>query len=267
MSRFSEELRDPWGLLLGATAGGAAWAVDVHPAGAAVVGVTVWLVKSFASAWQSTGGESRTGPEEPPVAAGSPEEAWLRRAERAASGFGDLAASMRGRILLDRIASMRPQVDDTVATLRRLAGQASVTGAALGRFDPAFLREELARLERARASAPADIGDDVAGDIEGDMAGDVTGDLDRSIASLKSQQQIHDRLSATRARVLSRLESGAIDLEGLVARAVEVSAMTAASSADDGRRDLDDLVSELELTRQSLHEVEEAARRDLGRAS
>ncbi|GAA4579312.1 hypothetical protein GCM10023194_04680 [Planotetraspora phitsanulokensis] len=248
MSRFSEELRDPWGLLMGATAGGAAWAVNVHPAGAVVVGVAVWLVKSFASAWQATGGESRTGPVEPPVTKGSPEEAWLRRAERAADGFGDLAASMRGRILLDRIASMRPQVDDTVATLRRLAGQASVTGAALARFDPAFLREELARLERARASAPAD----------------VVGDLDRSIASLKSQRQVHDRLSATRAQVLARLESGAIDLEGLVARAVEVSAMTATSTADSGTRDLDDLVSELELTRQSLHEVEEAARQDLG---
>ncbi|GII33069.1 efflux RND transporter periplasmic adaptor subunit [Planotetraspora mira] len=249
MSRFTDELRDPWGLLMGATAGGVAWAVNVPPVAAGGVGVVVWLAKSFASAWQAAGGESRTEPVQLPVTKGSPEEAWLRRAERAANGFGDLTASMRGRLLLDRIAAMRPQVDDTVATLRRLAGQASVTGSALARFDPGFLQAERARLERARASASADL----------------AGDLDRSIASLESQQQVHDRLSATRAQVLARLESGAINLEGLVARAVEVSAMTATSSAaDSGTRDLDDLVSELELTRQSLHEVEQATREDLG---
>ncbi|ETK33589.1 hypothetical protein [Microbispora sp. ATCC PTA-5024] len=249
MSRFTEELRDPWGLLLGATAGGAAWAVDVHPAGAAFVGVAVWLVKAFASAWQSTGGESRTEePEAPRVARGSAEEAWLRRAERAAETFADLTASMRGQILLDRIAEMRPQVDDTVATLRRLAGQASVTGAALARFDPGFLEQERLRLIHARERA----------------RGDVAGELDRSLASLAAQREVLDRLTAARDRVLARLESGAISLEGLVARAVEVGAMSATSSAaDDGTRALDELTSELELTRQSLHEVEEATRRDL----
>ncbi|MEZ0075056.1 hypothetical protein [Planotetraspora sp. GP83] len=250
MSRFSEELRDPWGLLIGATAGGAAWAVNVHPVGAAFVGVTVWLAKSFASAWQSTGGESRTDePVELPVAKGSPEEAWLRRGERAAKNFGDLTASMRGQLLLDRIAAMRPQVDDTVATLRRLAGQASVTGSALARFDPRFLQQERVRLARARESARPE----------------VAGELDRSIASLEAQQEVYDRLSATRDRVLARLESGAISLEGLVARVVEVSAMTATSTAADGGTGaLDELTSELELTRQSLHEVEEATRHDLG---
>ncbi|MEW9527249.1 hypothetical protein [Microbispora sp. NPDC049125] len=249
MSRFTEELRDPWGLLLGATAGGAAWAVDVHPAGAAFVGVTVWLAKAFASAWQSTGGESRTEePVELPVTRGSAEEAWLRRGERAAKSFADLTASMRGQILLDRIAAMRPQVDDTVATLRRLAGRASVTGSALARFDPRFLEQERLRLIHARERA----------------RGEVAGELDRSLASLAAQQEVYDRLSGARMRVLARLESGAIALEGLVARAVELSAMAATSSGADGDpQALDELTSELELTRQSLHEVEEATRRDL----
>ncbi|WP_327044084.1 hypothetical protein OG320_20190 [Microbispora sp. NBC_01189] len=255
MSRFTEELRDPWALLLGATAAGAAWAVDVHPAGAAVAGVVVWLTKAFASAWQSTGGESRAEPPEPkgpPVARGSAEEAWLRRAERAAGSFADLTASMRGQILLDRIADMRPQVDDTVGTLRRLAGHASVTGSALARFDPRFLDQERARLTQARRTAREE----------------VAGELDRSIAALDAQREVYGRLSGARERVLARLESGAISLEGLVARAVEISAMTATSGgadgADGGGQALNDLTTELELTRQSLHEVEEATRRDLG---
>ncbi|GIH68866.1 hypothetical protein [Sphaerimonospora thailandensis] len=251
MSRFSEELRDPWALLLGATAGGAAWAVNVHPVGAAFVGVAVWLVKAFASAWQSAGGESRTEEREelPAVSPGSAEEGWLRRAERAAATFADLTASMRGQILLDRIAAMRPEVDDTVATLRRLAGQATVTGSALARFDPRFLHQERERLTRARRSARAE----------------VAGELDRSIASLAAQQDVYDRVSGTRQRLLARLESGAISLEGLVARAVELSTMAATSlETNGGTKALEDLTSELEFTRQSLREVEEATRDDLG---
>lgn len=250
MSRFGEELRDPWALLLGATAGGAAWAVNLHPVGAVFVGVAVWLVKAFVAAWQSTGGESRTGrPEELPVAEGSAEEGWLRRAERAAATFAELTASMRGQLLLDRIAAMRPQVDDTVATLRRLAGQATVTGSALARFDPRFLHQERERLTRARQSARAE----------------VAGELDRSIAALAAQQEVYDRVAGTRQRLLARLESGAISLESLVARAVEISTMAATSTEPDrGMRALDDLTAELELTRQSLREVEEAARDDLG---
>ncbi|MFG1862564.1 hypothetical protein [Microbispora bryophytorum] len=260
MSRFTEELRDPWALLLGATAAGAAWAVGVPPVGVPVAGVAVWLIKAFASAWQSTGGESRTEPARPVAAGsavtpGSAEEAWLRRAERAAASFADLTASMRGQLLLDRIAAMRPQVDDTVGTLRRLAGHASVTASALARFDPRFLEQERVRLAQARQTARQE----------------VAGDLDRSIAALDAQREVYDRLSGARERVLARLQSGAISLEGLVARAVEISAMTTASDGvgvgdgvGDGAHALDELTSELDLTRQSLHEVEKAARHDIG---
>lgn len=249
MSRFTEELRDPWALLLGATAAGAAWAVGVPLVGVPVAGVAVWLIKAFASAWQSTGGESRTEPQAPPVTKGSAEEAWLRRAERAAASFADLTASMRGQLLLDRIAAMRPQVDDTVGTLRRLAGHASVTASALARFDPRFLEQERVRLAQARQTARQE----------------VAGDLDRSIAALDAQREVYDRLWGTRERVLARLQSGAISLEGLVARAVEISAMTTASDGvGDGAHALDELTSELDLTRQSLHEVEKAARHDIG---
>ena len=159
---------------------------------------------------------------------------------------------MRGQILLDRIAAMRPQVDDTVDTLRRLAGHASVTGSALARFDVRFLDQERVRLAQARATARQE----------------VAGELDRSIAALDAQREVYDRLAGARERVLARLQSGAISLEGLVARAVEISAMTATSDGSDGGagggQALEELTTELELTRQSLREVEEATRDDIG---
>ncbi|MBO3744947.1 hypothetical protein J5X84_02630 [Streptosporangiaceae bacterium NEAU-GS5] len=247
-SKFSQELKDPWGLLIGATAGGAAWAVNVHPAAAVAVGVAAWVAKAFASAWQETAEQGPPPREELPVTKGSAEAGWLSRAERAARDFADLTSSMRGEVLLDRIAAMRPQVDDTVATLRRLAGHASITGTALARFDPRFLQQERHRLTEARKRASPE----------------VAAELDRSLGSVNAQQEVVDRLSTTRDRVLARLESGTMSLEGLVARAVEVGAMSATYLSDDtGTQALDELTAELELTRQSLHEVEQATKNDL----
>src|SRR5690606_4461164 len=105
------------------------------------------------------------------------------------------------------------------------------------------------RLTRARRSARAEVADE----------------LDRSIASLAAQQEVYDRVSGARQRLLARLESGTIALEGLVARAVEISTMAATSSGHEGgMKALEDLTAELELTRQSLREIEESTRDDLG---
>ncbi|GLV51875.1 hypothetical protein TBS_24430 [Thermobispora bispora] len=49
-----------------------------------------------------------------------------------------------------------------------------------------------------------------------------------------------------------------------MARAVELSALAATSAETDGLRVLDELTTELELTRESLREIEEATRGELG---
>jgi len=189
-------------------------------------------------------------PDEPagpaPVTGGSDEDRALVRAERAAATFGELTDSMRGRLLMDPVAAMKPQVDDTVATLRRLAAHTSVTTAALGRLDADFLRQERLRLTHSRESARPEIADE----------------LDRAISALTAQEQVHARLSSTRERLLVRLESTVIILEGLVARVVELSAMDVTSGADTSTA-LDQLTSDLELTRQSLHELDQSTRDDL----
>ncbi|GGP87469.1 hypothetical protein [Streptosporangium pseudovulgare] len=238
-SRLIEELRDPWGLLLGATAGGAAWAVDVHPAAAAFVGVTVWLVKAGVALAQGRGAR----PAARVVASGSREAYWLDRAVSAARDFGELSASMGGGPFAGRIALMRPRIDDALATLERLAEQASRTGTALGRFDPVQLSREHDRLTRELGTAKKSVTDDIG----------------RALASLAAQRDVIDRLTETRDQVLARMESSAIGIEGLVARVVELSAMTAAGALEPARV-LDELADSLEGVRQGLHETERITR-------
>ncbi|ACZ84505.1 hypothetical protein [Streptosporangium roseum] len=245
MSRFLDELRDPWGLLLGATAGGAAWAVSVHPAAAGAVGVAVWLAKTAIATVQGRDGGGRTAPD---VTAGSREAHWLERAGSAARGFGELSASMGAGPLAERIALMRSQVDDSTATLERLAEQASLTGTALARFDLERLRNERTRLTRTRKNAREEL----------------VHDLDRALASLASQQAVVERLSQTYSQVLARMESSTISIEGLLARLVELSAM-AAPGALEPTRVLDELADNLEGVRQGLHETEQITRDALDR--
>ncbi|MFF3442842.1 hypothetical protein [Streptosporangium sp. NPDC002721] len=243
MARLADELREPWGLLLGATAGGAAWAVSVHPAAAVFVGVVVWLSRAGVATLQD-----RERGDGLAVTPGSPEEYWLERAGSAAYGFGELSASMeRGPLehgpLAGRIALMRPRIDDSTATLRRLAEQASLTGVALARFDLDALGREQARLARARERAGQGL----------------TRDIDRALASLASQRAVVERLTATRERVLARMESSAIGIEGLLARLVELSAVSANGPLEP-LRVLDELADTLEGVRQGLHETEQITR-------
>ncbi|WP_327087258.1 hypothetical protein OIE66_33760 [Nonomuraea sp. NBC_01738] len=240
MSRFVDELRDPWGWLLGATAGGAAWAVDVHPVGAVFVGVTVWLAKSGVAAMRPAAPPYRLGT----VTSGSVESGWMWRAVKAAGRFARAGESIAAGPLADRIGGMRPQVEDAIATLQRLAEHTSVITSALGDLDPPFLRAELARLADQRLAA-----DD-----------DVAAELGRAVASLEAQLRVHERLAGARERLLARLESGTAGIEGLVARVVELSAL-AATGALERTGAVDELAGELEGIRLGLHETEEITRR------
>ncbi|WP_062438370.1 hypothetical protein [Herbidospora daliensis] len=200
-----------------------------------------WLIAAFLASPEP--GEPRSIT---PVTPASAEDRALARAENAATAFAELSESMRGRLLVGPVASMRSQVDDTVATLRRLAAHTSVTTAALGRFDPDFLRQERLRLTHSRESARPEI----------------AAELDRAISALTAQEGVYTRLSQTRERLLVRLESTVIVLEGLVARLVELSALDATSGTATPLA-LDQLTADLELTRQALHDLDDETRDDL----
>ncbi|WP_283137445.1 hypothetical protein [Rhizohabitans arisaemae] len=239
MKRLMKELRDPWGLLLGATAGGVAWAASVHPAAAALVGVSCWVAKAGVGAYQ-TRGESRT---ELGVDPRSGEAEWLRRGGAAARQFAELAASLPPGPVSERIEALAPHVDDAVTTLRRLAGQASLVDRAAARIDAGFLRQERRRLTHAQQQATPELAAERA----------------RSLAGVEAQLAVHDRLTGTWSLLLARLESGAIGLESLLARVVELSALSATGSPERLRA-LDELSEELDGIRQALHETEDITR-------
>jgi len=96
----------------------------------------------------------------------------------------------------------------------------------------------------------------------GRAAGDVAAEIDRSLASVRAQQEVLGRLAAARDSVLARLESGTLGLESLVARVVELSAMAASGPAGD-LGSVQGLTDELEGIRQGLAETEEVFRRAL----
>ena len=240
-----DELTEPWGLLLGATAAGTAWAVGLPAAAAAGVGAVVWATKAATAALERRRPARLTG-RRLPVDARAPEGFWLQRSDRAATNFAELAGSMTTGPLAERVAMMQPQVADTARALHRLAGQATAAGRALARIDDQALAAETARLQAARAGA----------------SGDIAVQLDRSLASIRAQQEIHQRLVAVRNGILARLESGTLGLESLVTRVIELSAM-AVSGPDREVGGIDQLGDELEGIRQGLAETEEVSRQAL----
>jgi hypothetical protein len=244
---FKDELADPWGLLLGATAGGAAWAVGLPVLAGAGVGVAVWLTKAAAARLERRRSElSRRERGRLPVERRAPEGRWLERAQRAAESFSQLGWSMRAGPLAERVQLMAPKVSDTVAALERLAGQATAVGQAIARLDGQFLAAEAERLRADRARA----------------SGEVAGELDRSLASVQAQREVLGRLATARNGVIARLESGTLGLESLVARLVELDAM-AAAGPDGDLGTVESLSDELEGIRQGLAETEEVSRRAL----
>jgi hypothetical protein len=240
-----DELSEPWGLLLGATAGGLAWATGVPVVLAAGIGAVVYATKVATSMLDRRRPQVAGGGPLPQIAKASPERWWLERGQQAAASFDELAASLAPGPLAERVASMREPVKDALATLERLAGQASAAGGALGRLDPQRLDAEAARLtdERGRAT------------------GDAAEYFERALASVTSQREVVRRLTDARAGVLVRMESSVLELEGVVARLVELSALAASPAAEVGQ--LEQVADELEGVRRGLAEAEELSRRAL----
>jgi hypothetical protein len=242
-----EELTEPWGLILGATAAGTAWAVGLPVAAAGAVGAVVWATKAVTAVLEGRRRPAQLGRQRKlPVDARSAESVWLQRSDRAAAGFAELAGSMSAGPLAERVAMMQPEVADTARALHRLAGQATAAGRALARIDDAALAADAHRLQAARTTA----------------SGDIAVQLDRSLASVRAQQEIHHRLVAARDGVLARLESGTLGLESLVAQVIELSAMAASGPAGELGA-VDQLGDELEGIRQGLAETEEVSRQAL----
>jgi hypothetical protein len=242
---FVRELREPWGLLLASASAGAAWAVQLPVPAALGVGVVVLCARAGMAGFQRREAER---PENGSVKVdpGTEEGRWLARAREASVNFASIGSSLTEGPLADQVRGMRAVVDETVGTLVRLAGRASTTGRAASRIDAGALAAEEQRLVHRRESA----GEEVLADV------------DSSLASVRAQRDVYARLSGSRRKLLAQLESGALGLESLVARAVELSAATGVDPV--GEDPIQELNERLEGIRRGVEETEQATRRPGG---
>jgi hypothetical protein len=245
--RFGRELVEPWGLLLAASSAGVAWAVQLPAVAVAGVGVAVLAARAGVA---SLGGSSdpahrRAATAAPDVDEGSTEGQWLRRARAAAAAFDSISGTLAGGPLAGQVGAMGSGITETVASLHRLAGRASTTGAALNRIDPVALAAERARL----AAGLDTVGDDVRADLE------------HAMAAVQAQQDVHARLTAARTKLLAQLQSGALGLESLTARLVELSTATDYTVVDTST--IAELADQLEGVRRGILETEKITRSSL----
>jgi hypothetical protein len=245
-----DEVRDPWVYILAGLGGGVAWAVGVPLAAAAGVAITVGGVRAGLGAVLSgrSGPRTRSG-DDLPITDHSPEQEWLDRGDAAVATFRDLARSLPEGLASSHSASIATQADETLAGMRRLAGQASVTTKVSGRLHVPTLKSEEERLRFQR---------DAATDA------DIAAELERSLDSIGEQVDIAQRLERSRATLLVRLESSALGLERLVAQLAEILAMSeGATSPIEGAKQLEALADDLEGLRAGLAETEQLSRRAL----
>jgi hypothetical protein len=245
-----EQVRDPWTYLLGALAGGVAWAVGLPAAAILGVGAAVSAAKAATGAalGESTTSALPIPPRPLPSREGTPEAVWLERAEQAVAAFDRLARSIPNQILSERSRSMGEGAAQTLAGLRRLAGQASTTRAVSNEMDEQAMAAEAERLERQR-------------DRETDL--EIRTEMTHSLESVRDQVEVARRLRRSLAQLLARIESGALGLEGLEAQLAEILAMSDAGEPDQGAAGLNQLTDELEGLRAGMAETERLSRRAL----
>lgn len=245
----AREARDPWGLVAGGLAGGLTWALLSTVPGALVVGGAVYGVKVLAGALINKDKPRRSPWRKLPVRDSSPEEGWLERAERAARAFGDLAASVPPGPVAEQAQDVGGRARETLDAIARLAGQVSAVTIALGHVDHASLDAERAEL----ATALRQMEDP-----------QVRAELERSIESLDAQLGVHRRLVQARDALFARLRSGALGMEGLVARLAEIMALTETSATStQAVARIGELSDSLDGLRAGITETEDLSRRAL----
>jgi hypothetical protein len=252
---LSDELRDPWGLVVAGVAGGLVWALSAPVAAAVGVGAAVYGVKALTGALVDRGRGARREPEPvdlPRPPRGSIAAQWLDRATGAVRGLDDLARTAHPGAAGEAVRNAAKEAGDTLDDLARLAGQVTAVEKALQRVDASGLDQEVARLDQAARHAPSD---------------EMREEMTRSAATVRDRQAVRDRLLGARQTLLARMQAVALGLEGLEARLAEVLAMTATTGGVDTTADeIAELATELDGLRAGLAETEALSRKALAGA-
>jgi hypothetical protein len=185
---------------------------------------------------------------------GSPAAGWLRRAEKSSRALAELRDSRRSDgPLIDVYSDVATGADDLVAELRRVAGEVTLIEQAIARIPSPALQERHARL--------------TAGGVPADPI--AASGREQELAEVTDQLATDRRLRANRDELLARMESGATAMDGLVARAAELSTASATANlpaelGGDITAEAHDLRDRLDAVRIGLAETDEATRRAIG---
>jgi hypothetical protein len=240
-----DELRDPWTYVLGGIAAGLGWAADLPVAAAIAIGAVVGGVKVLIGAALNPSNRAADGP---PLPRGSPEAAWVRRGERAVAQIRSDAASEGPGPFAEECAHVVRQATAALTDVRRLAGQGAGLRRALAQVEAGALSADEARL---------------AGDLERATDPEIRGEIQRSLDSIRAQLDVQARLRQAFDRVMARLQSLVIGLEGLMARLTEVLAIARSQGSSDAVRQVAGVARELEALREGLQETEDLGRQAL----
>ena len=245
---LSDELRDPWGLVIAGVAGGLAWAVSAPVAAAVGVGAAVYGVKALTGMLVNRE-PKRTQPELPRPPRGSYAAQWLSRAEQAVQSLDELTSAAAAGHTGDAARTAAAEARETLTELAEVAGQVTAVERALGRVDAEGLDDEAQRLTDAAHRAPTP---------------EMRSEIERAAAAVRDRADVRDRLLSVRDTLLARMQAAALGLEGLVARLAEVLALGhTAGDVDPSAAQIDELTLELEAMRAALAETEALSRRAL----
>jgi len=247
---LSEELRDPWALVVAGVAGGLVWASAAPVAVAIGVGAGVYGAKTLAGLVVNRDRPTRTElPALPRPPRGSAAATWLSRSEAAVRSLQEMAGTCPPGLTGDSIRSAAEEAGHTLVELGEVAGQVTAVERALARVDVQGLDGEAARLAAAVDTAPSP---------------DVRAENVRAAAAVRDRIDVRDRLRSARETLLARMQAVALGLEGLGARLAEVLALgTTTGDVDPSAAQIDQLTLELEGLRAGLAETEALSRKAL----
>jgi hypothetical protein len=251
---LSDELRDPWAVVVAGVAGGMVWALSAPVAAAVGVGVAVYGVKALTGAVLNRGSrpERPSAPDLPRPPRGSAAAQWLSRADGAVKGLDEMARTTSPGPAGEAVRNAADEAGQTLDDLAHLGGQVTAVERALDRVAAGGLDEEAVRLDAAAQHA---VGEEMRADME------------RSAAAVRDRQAVRDRLLDARSTLLARMQAVALGLEGLEARLAEVLAMTATTGAvDTTASEIAELATELDGLRAGLAESEALSRKALASA-
>ena len=248
---LTDELRDPWGLVVAGVAGGLAWALSGVVVAGAAVGAGVYGAKVLTGLVTRRDHEPSV-PELPRPPKGTAAGWWFDRALAAVGSLRSLASSAPPGPLAESVRGAAGTAESTLHDLARVGAQVAAVEAAERRVDLAGLDEEARRLEHRARSAPTP---------------ELADELRRAATAVRDRLAVAARLDQARETLLARMEATALGLEGLVARLAEVLAMTSTTgTTSTTAAELDGLATELEGLRAGLAETEALSRRALAEA-